>query len=245
MSEFVKPKEEYVTDKEYIENLINASLRKDLHDKEEICQVCHGTGMIIVDNNYGLTDDPDKTIGRFPYKHQSISFCQHCYNGIVRRCQYCGEILPRARLKCNCDTQRDIDSKERITKEAKELREAPIATEEILKSSEYFYSDRFGYNEGYFNDWDEFFDYWFDNYEEDDEKPEFVWTTVPLNMSMDAGSIVENATEDLYEDAYSDISRNFKSIWMIGAKIVVLALHIIKANIKLRYRGSWQVNELL
>lgn len=164
------------------------------------------TGMIIVDNNYGLTDDPDKTIGRFPYKHQSISFCQHCYNGIVRRCQYCGEILPRARLKCNCDTQRDIDSKERITKEAKELREAPIATEEILKSSEYFYSDRFGYNEGYFNDWDEFFDYWFDNYEEDDEKPEFVWTTVPLNMSMDAGSIVENATEDLYEDAYSDIS---------------------------------------
>jgi hypothetical protein len=206
MNEFIKPKETVVSDKEYIERLVNASLRKDLHENEEVCEVCHGTGMVIVNNSYGLSDDPDKTIGVFPYKHQSISFCQHCYNGVVRRCQYCGMILPRGRLKCSCDTQQRIDFKAIEEKEAKALREAPIATEEVLNLSEYYYSDKFGDNEGYFDNWDEFFDYWFDNHDEDDEKPEFVWTTIPENISMDAMSIIESATEDLYEDAYSDIS---------------------------------------
>lgn len=67
MSEFVKPKTVFVSDAEYIQNLVNANLKKDLHDNEEICQHCHGTGMEIVNNPYGLSDDPDKTKGHFPY----------------------------------------------------------------------------------------------------------------------------------------------------------------------------------
>lgn len=54
MGEFVKPKRVIVTDKEYIQKLVNANLVKDLHDNEEICPYCHGTGMVIRDNQYGV-----------------------------------------------------------------------------------------------------------------------------------------------------------------------------------------------
>lgn len=47
MSEFIKPKTVFVSDSEYIQNLVNVNLKKDLHDDEEICQHCHGTGMVI------------------------------------------------------------------------------------------------------------------------------------------------------------------------------------------------------
>lgn len=95
MTDFKKPKTEYVTDKEYIEKLVNVNLKKDLYDNEEICQFCHGTGLVVRDNPYGLADDPDKKAGVFPYNHQVLTFCPHCYNGIVHRCKLCGEIMPR------------------------------------------------------------------------------------------------------------------------------------------------------
>ena len=43
MSEFVKPKAVFVSDTEYIQNLVNAHLRKDLHGNEEICTYCQST----------------------------------------------------------------------------------------------------------------------------------------------------------------------------------------------------------
>lgn len=73
MSEFVKPKTEYVADKDYVEKLVNVHLKKDLHGDEEICQVCHGTGLVIRENPYGLRDDPDKS-RMFPYSHQTLDF---------------------------------------------------------------------------------------------------------------------------------------------------------------------------
>lgn len=82
MGKFIKPKRVIVSDKEYIQKLVNANLVKDLHDNEEICPYCHGTGMVIRDNQYGLSDDPDRKVW-FPYKHQAITFCQHCFNDPV------------------------------------------------------------------------------------------------------------------------------------------------------------------
>ena len=36
MNEFIKPKTEIISDPEYIQNLINVNLKKDLHDNEEV-----------------------------------------------------------------------------------------------------------------------------------------------------------------------------------------------------------------
>ena len=57
MNKFVKPKTEFISDADYIQKLVNTNLKKDLHDNEEICQHCHGTGMVVVDNRYGLSED--------------------------------------------------------------------------------------------------------------------------------------------------------------------------------------------
>lgn len=84
MPGFVKPTRKVVNIEDAFGELIGKKLIKDLHDNEEICPVCHGTGLRIEDNPYGLSDNPDKRAGQFPYKHQSIRFCPNCYNGVVR-----------------------------------------------------------------------------------------------------------------------------------------------------------------
>lgn len=205
MSVFTKPLEQIVTDQEYISKLVDANLHKDLHDDEEICVFCHGTGLVIRDNPYGLSNDPNRTTEMFPYKHQAISFCPNCYNGIVHKCKLCGQILPRGTSKCNCEKQREIDRLERERKAAEALENAPIAPQEVAESCACFYSDCYPHNEGYFLDWESFFDAWECYHEPDDDRPEYVWITESVDMHIDAYSIVESATEDLYEDAASDI----------------------------------------
>lgn len=207
MKNFIKPETVTVSDKEYIQSLVNANLKKDLHDNEEICKFCHGTGMVIEDNSYGLSNDPNKQIARFPYKHQSISFCQHCYKGIIHRCKLCGEVMPRGSLKHDCEQQRRIDRVEREKKKAEILDKAPIAPKEVEEATYYLFSEFFPYNNGYFSDWDEFFDAWEENNEPNDKKPEFVWITEEHEMHIDAQDVVETATQDLYEDAIDNISR--------------------------------------
>lgn len=103
MPGFVKPTRKVVNIEDAFGELIGKKLIKDLHDNEEICPVCHGTGLRIEDNPYGLSDDPDKRAGQFPYKHQSIQFCPNCYNGVVRFCPDCGKQIPRYRTLCDCD----------------------------------------------------------------------------------------------------------------------------------------------
>lgn len=103
MPGFVKPTRKVVNIEDAFGELIGKKLIKDLHDNEEICPVCHGIGLRIEDNPYGLSDDPDKRAGQFPYKHQSIRFCPNCYNGVVRFCPDCGKQIPRCRTLCDCD----------------------------------------------------------------------------------------------------------------------------------------------
>lgn len=209
-TEFVKPTAVIVTAQEYIEKLINANLHKDLHDNEEVCPYCFGTGMVIENNPYGLSDDPDRSRGLFPYKHQAISFCQHCYNGVVHRCKFCGEIMLRGRLKHDCKKQREFDAAEQAKKDAETIRNAPIATDVELAKPHCFYFEGYPYNEGYFFDWDDFFEYWFDDMGNEQgqnaERPEYVWLAIGESFNIDARDIVDRATEDLYDGASDMIS---------------------------------------
>lgn len=203
----IKPKTETVSAPEYIQDLINVNLKKDLYDNEEICSYCHGTGLIIRDNEYGLSDAPNKSYTNlFPYKHQSLSFCPHCNNGVVRRCKFCGQIMSRTAFVHDCEQQDKIRQAEREQKLKDLMDNAQVAPKEVEDSCECFYSEYYSWNEGYFTDWDEFFDDWHENHNEEDDKPEYVWTTERVDMHIDADDIIANATENLYEDAMDDIS---------------------------------------
>lgn len=124
MPGFVKPTRKVVNIEDAFRELIGKKLIKDLHDNEEICPVCHGTGLRIEDNPYGLSDDPDKRAGQFPYKHQSIRFCPNCYNGVVRFCPDCGKQIPRCRTLCDCDAVVQRRQQEENRKEKERLEKA-------------------------------------------------------------------------------------------------------------------------
>lgn len=206
MSEFVKPTRKTVSIRDAFSELIGKDLVKDLHDGEEICPVCHGTGLCINDNVYGLSDDPDKKVGHFPYRHQSLGYCRNCYNGVVRRCQYCGKLMPRGSLVCDCDAVKKLRAEERARKERETLAKAEKHEPDALGSLfEMAQSDFFPNNEGYFREWNEFFEAWDEEADVPDEKPLYVWGTNTVEMHLDASDIVSLACEDLYEDAYSDI----------------------------------------
>lgn len=134
MPGFVKPTRKVVNIEDAFGELIGKKLIKDLHDNEEICPVCHGIGLRIEDNPYGLSDDPDKRAGQFPYKHQSIRFCPNCYNGVVRFCPDCGKQIPRCRTLCDCDAVVQRRQQEENRKEKERLEKAEKHEPNALES---------------------------------------------------------------------------------------------------------------
>lgn len=207
MSDFRKPQRVIINPTPYIQRITKKRLIKDLHNDEELCATCQGTGLVLEDNPYGLSDDPNKKAGFFPYKHQAFTFCPDCYNGIVHRCEFCGKIIrPRWSLVCNCEKKQEFDKAKQKRIEQELWDKAEELPEDLKEDYQYFYSDYYGWDNGYFDDWDLFFDYWHENYEEIEERPKYVWVTEKTGMQIYAESIVENATEELYEDAIDDIS---------------------------------------
>ena len=71
------------------------------------------------------------------------------------------------------------------------------------EKSEYFFSEEYGYNEGYFEDVDALFDYCF---AEGIEIPNVIYGTDKQIISVDAYSLVEDSCEPLWEGAYDSIS---------------------------------------
>lgn len=200
-----KPVRVEVDVSDFLKSLFGGKLIKDLCENEAICPVCHGTGVKVSDNVYGLSEIPTSGI-RFPYKHQSVSFCLNCYNGVVRYCPDCGKQLPRGYLRCNCEAELRRKREAERKKEAEELA-ASVKHDASALGTEFqmCYSSFFRSNEGFFSDWDEFFEDWFEEHDAEDERPEFVWGTVEEKMSLDAHSIVSSACEEMYEDAFDDI----------------------------------------
>lgn len=90
---------------EYIRNILG-TLNKDLHDDETLCTCCHGTGLVVADNSYGIDGMKNENIkDMFPYKRQALAFCPNCYNGVVKICNKCGRQIPRGYAVCECQTQ--------------------------------------------------------------------------------------------------------------------------------------------
>ena len=194
----------------YFETIAGAGLEKDLikteYYTEEICERCHGTGIVLANNPFGLSEE--KSAVRFPYKQQSLTFCPDCYNGIRKKCKMCGELIPRGMLIHNCKEVKGIEKKKKEEEEKKRIDSLPWSVVEETKEINYF-SDLFPYNEGYFQSFEEFFDAIDD--EEIKERPEYCFGVIEIPFRIDAESVVESACEDSYDDALDHVG-NIKSL---------------------------------
>ena len=164
--------------------------------RKEWCQDCSDCA--------GTEKDKDECF--HDHQYPDIQFCPNCYNGVVRFCPDCGKQIPRYRTLCDCDAVVQRRQQEENRKEKERLEKAekhePNALGSLFTMAQ---SDFYSHNEGYFSCWEDFFDSWNEDREEFTEKPLYVWGTEEVEMSFDASSIVSNACEDMYEDAYDDI----------------------------------------
>lgn len=194
-------------------------LIKDLKENERICPTCNGLGMRIEDNIYGIKGNSSEA-GRkyhFPYKHQALSFCQNCFNGVQRLCPYCGQPYKnQAYLHCDCEEQKKVDEEERIKKWNEKVSKAVLVDEKDVDTM--LYCEEF---DKYYDTVDDFVDDYVCNHKEDgNERPVRLWVTSVETISIDAYDIVRDACEDLHEDAMDNISsedftrlQNFLDEW--------------------------------
>jgi len=205
---FKKPKSITIDALGYLSNFLKNGLKKDLQENQIICPFCKGTGLEITDQVYGLSDDPDKRIGRFPYHNQYIASCSHCYGGIINLCEYCGKELPRNASICFCKEAEEARRSKVFKKEQEQMSKAVILRydDEIAQKMGVLFSEEYGYDEGYFIEWEEFFEYWECEHEENDEKPKYVWGTTSDTLHLDTESILEYACEDLHENAMDNLT---------------------------------------
>lgn len=176
---------------------IDVELQKDLQDDEEICPVCHGTGVVIRDNAFGVDDNKNE---RFPYKQQTIESCVNCYNGVVKTCGSCGKLLSNRYSECNCEESmktKNEEQKQRNITNAQKLydKAEKISLNDALKKFTYLYVE----------ETDQFLP---DDGDEIDEVPiEYhIFGTETQTMSIDAYDIVENACEEMGEDAMDRVN---------------------------------------
>ena len=190
---------------EIIQKSFPKILVKDLAEHERICPVCNGLGMRIEDNIYGIKGDTSEAGKKylFPYKHQALSFCQNCYNGVQSLCPYCGQPYKnQAYMHCDCEGQKKADEEERIRKWNEKVANAVAVDEKDVDVM--LYCEEF---DKYYDTVDDFFEDYAANYKDEEvyNKPERLWVTSVEKISIDAYSVIENACEGLHEDAMENI----------------------------------------
>jgi hypothetical protein len=96
----------------------------DLAPDERICKQCLGLGIFKVSAPYGMgKQKPHKEA--FPFQHQWLSPCHHCYMGKVRVCLHCKEDLSRLRTRCECKAAQAERMAEEAIKEAERRKAVP------------------------------------------------------------------------------------------------------------------------
>jgi len=177
---------------EKINNQKFTILPKPPKENEALCSHCGGNGWMI-DKERGILEN-----------------CGHCHNGIIRLCERCGNPL---NSYGQCKTKKCIELKEQkrlIKKSINEQMRVDKAKHYTFdtvpkESMIVLFSDSYRYNEGYFNDIDEFKDYY---YSEEDEMPNYVWGTKAVPFTLNAYDIVSNALEDSFEDAFDRVDED-------------------------------------
>lgn len=190
---------------EYLDINVNFKLRKDMQEGEEICKECGGLGLRLVDNRYGLSID-GKKLGNemFPFKKEAVVWCDNCFTGVSKRCLNCNELIPKSYTKCQ---------KERC----KELRGEALWQKKLEgwnKTTKISYNEALErYSMLYIDDWDRYVEpddlaaeiqYQLDENEDltlSDIANLRIYTTYTTSAFFDAESIMENACDELHEEA--------------------------------------------
>ncbi len=158
--------------------------------------------MRLENNVYGVHGDISETskIERFPYRHQALSFCPSCYNGVQRLCKYCGEPFKQQSYHhCECEGFKKAEE-ERIVKwnetisKAKEVQESDVKTMLYCEEFEEYYDSTDDFFEGYSFEWN-------NSKDKNIVKPQVLWVCSVQEISIDADYIIENACDELHEDA--------------------------------------------
>lgn len=185
---------------ETVKKMFPKDLIKDLQENERICPTCHGLGMRIENNIYGIHGDTSEAAKRehFPYKHQALSFCPDCYNGVQKLCKYCGKPFKvKGYYHCDCDGFKKVEEEKRIAKWNETIAKAKEVQESDVKTM--LYCEEF---DKCYDSTDDFFEYWASDCDDEDVvKPERLWVCSVAEISIDADSVNENACDDLHEDA--------------------------------------------
>ncbi len=192
---------------EEIKHILPDTLEKDLQENEDICPVCHGLGIIKKNYSYGIEEEKSSKVNW--YDNEYFVWCPNCYFGVIKKCEYCGKILPKGKLKCDCEKQHEINDKERRIKYQETISKATEVDLKDVGADTWLYDKQ---TDDYFSDIDYFVDAYKDNEEFTDDKemrdnlPEVLWLCDNVDISMDADSIIESACEELHEDAEDNIS---------------------------------------
>lgn len=184
-------------------------LEKDLQENEVICSSCNGTGVQVTDNKFGIKEDKNKHSAMFPYKNQSITFCQHCFNGVQKKCKHCNQLLGR-NSHCDCDDAKKERKEKQRLKELKLWEKAnKVSVEEYSKENDgnMLYLENY---DKFFSDIDDILEFLKDEFKKDGLNREeiskiHIFRTEIDYATFDAGSIMEDATSELHENAYDNI----------------------------------------
>jgi len=149
-------------------------------ENEELCDTCGGIGWLC-DRERGV-----------------ISACPDCYTGIITLCPICKQPKKGVCVNLKCRELRDAEDEQKRLEKAVRANYKDVPPE----SKKMMYSRIYPYNEGYFGDIDDLLEYCQDN---GVSVPPHVWSTEKTSLSMDAGSIIEDACEKLHENAIDNI----------------------------------------
>lgn len=148
-------------------------------ENEKLCPTCDGIGWLESEDGY-------------------LQKCRNCYDGIIEICPKCGKPKRGMCMNEECRAKREAEQeKSRYDKAHKYTIENAPSENKIM-----FYSDVYGYNEGYFPEIEDLVDYCED---EDIKVPDYIWGTTETQIFVDAYDIIESACDDLWEGAFDSI----------------------------------------
>ena len=140
-----------------------------------------------------------------------------CGSGYLYLCSECGkEVESSYTAICkDCREKEWIERKKREEKFTLEQAEKLVfgINDDKIKEFNYFYSEDYPYDDGYFADFSDFVDALEGKYINKKNRPEYVWGTYEKIIEIDIDNAIGCACEELHEEAYDNISnKDYKEL---------------------------------
>ena len=176
---------------------IQQHLIKHLSENEKICPDCEGSGVTLATNVFYKTTYENETL---PFNVEAFTFCHTCYNGVVKICMHCGECLIR-NSSCTCAIAKEVAAETENLESLRKWNQAKkmdLHTYQKESDSSIVYLD----NTNTYFDSSELADYLVEQNAANVDVTTLRFYGVENHyITLNAEDIVENASEELHEDA--------------------------------------------